>query len=447
MRIRKIARASLAVAGIAALGACDILDVDNPNNLVEESIENPAAASAVVNGTLSLVSDAISSMWEPYLVASDELYWIGSRDAWFELDQGFIGNEFNEFTDAAFPTLGEARWMADRAIGILENHVAETPTADMRKDLARANLYAGVIYMIIGEVQEDFAFSNKTEEAPPVGPSNMAAVFDQAVSRLDEAVSIFASLGESELETRALAIRARAKFSKALWNKTKPTPNTGDPLVASSGAAADAAAVVSRVGTTTDWSWDLQYSSATISNGFAGNVNSRQENAFDPSIAEAASSDRPFDIVGVALDDPIDNVPDPVITTKLNEFKGGDFTNTGNGFAPLSLVDARMMHLILAEEALASGNTGSFTTHINHIRAMDGLTDFSGQISNMDMLKHTRRVNTFLMGLRLFDMYRFGISDALWQGGSDVVTSPGTLLPITIIEIRANCYLNGTCSG
>lgn len=447
MRIRTIARASLAVLAVSALGACDILDVENPNNLVEESIENPAAASAVVNGSLSLVSGAISSMWEPYLVATDELYWIGSRDAWFELDQGFIGNEFNEFTDAAFPSLGEARWMADRSIGILETHVADDPSDDMRRDLARANLYAGVIYMIIGEVQEDFAFSDKTEEAPPVGPSNMAMVFDEAISRLDEAVSIASSLGETELETRALAARARAKFSRSLWGKIKPTPNTSAPLVSDAGAAADAQAVIDMVGATVDWSWDLEYSSSTISNGFAGNVNSRQENAFDPSVAEAASADRPFDIVGVALMDPIDDVPDPVITTKLNEFKGGEFTNTGNGFAPLSLVDARMMHLILAEHALAGGDTGGFATHINHIRAMDGLTDYSGQISDMEMLMHSRRVNTFLMGLRLFDMYRFGISDGLWQGGADVVTAPGTLLPITIIEIRANCYLNGSCSG
>lgn len=447
MRIHTIGRASLAVAGVLALGACDILDVENPNNLVEESIENPAAAAAVVNGSLSLVSQAISSMWEPYLVASDEMYWIGSRDAWFELDQGFISNEFNEFTDAAFPNLGEARWMSDRAVAILEGHVANDPSADMRKDLARANLYAGVAYMLIGEVQEDFAFSDKTQDAPPVGPSNMSMVFDGAISRLDDAVSLAGAVGDDALRTRALAARARAKFSRALWNKVKPTPNTSSPLVADAGAAADAQAVIDAVGATVDWSWDLQYSAATVSNGFAGNVNSRQENAFDPSVAVAESDDRPFDIVGVALMDPIDNVPDPVITTKLNEFKGGEFTNTGNSYAPLSLVDARMMHLILAENALAGGDTGGFATHINHIRAMDGLTDFSGQISNMDMLKHSRRVNTFLMGLRLFDMYRFGISDGLWQGGSDIVTSPGTLLPITIIEIRANCYLNGSCSG
>jgi len=45
-------------------------------------------------------------------------------------------------------------------------------------------------------------------------------------------------------------------------------------------------------------------------------------------------------------------------------------------------------------------------------------------------------------------MYRFGIQDRLWEPNSDAVMAPGTLLPITIIEIRANCNLNGQgCGG
>ena len=47
------------------------------------------------------------------------------------------------------------------------------------------------------------------------------------------------------------------------------------------------------------------------------------------------------------------------------------------------------------------------------------------------------------MGLRLADMYRWGIKDAKWQSGSDAILTPGEMLPITIIEIRANCNLNG----
>ena len=65
------------------------------------------------------------------------------------------------------------------------------------------------------------------------------------------------------------------------------------------------------------------------------------------------------------------------------------------------------MHLILAENSLANGDNAGFTTHINHIRAMDGLTEYSGQIDAQEMLLHTRRVNLFLQGRRLSDHYRF----------------------------------------
>jgi hypothetical protein len=96
------------------------------------------------------------------------------------------------------------------------------------------------------------------------------------------------------------------------------------------------------------------------------------------------------------------------------------------------------MHLILAEAALAAGNTDDFATHINAVRAVDGLSPYTGQIAALDMLKHERRTALFVTGVRLLDMYRFGITDPLWHPNSDVVGRPGTLLPITCIEANSN---------
>ena len=177
------------VTALTLSGCGDLLDVNNPNNLVEESISNAAAASAVVNGSLSLVSSAISQIWQPYLVTSDEVYWIGSRDAWLALDQGFIGNPENEFSDGAFPSVGRGRWMADQAIKILQGHVADDPSFGY--DLARANHFAGIMYTVIGEVMEDFAFSDKTESGPPVGPGSMSTVLDQGIAYLSTAIIRF----------------------------------------------------------------------------------------------------------------------------------------------------------------------------------------------------------------------------------------------------------------
>lgn len=429
------------LAAVLLIPACNILDVDNPNSLLEEDIRKPAAANALVNGTLSLVAEAGAEIWQPVGIIADELVWIGSRDAWQQLDFGFISDPNNEFTDAIFPLLGRARWQADEAELVLLEHTQSITTAQMRRDLARAHLYAGIIYMIIGEVQQDFAFSHKTEPAPPVGADKMHTVLDQAIQKLDKAVTAAQTAGDNDLQTVALAVRARARHSRAIWDKIKPTPQPGNPLVNSPGAVADAQAVLARI--TGDWSYQFRYSASTIANGMAAWINSRGENQFDTLSVVNVSQTNVRQIQSVRLRDPIDDVIDPVITAKLTEWKSGTITATGDVYPPLTVVSARMMRLILAEDALQRNDQTEFRTHINALRDMNGLSPYTGQIPALDILKYERRVNLFLMGLRLNDMYRFGVSDPHWRPNSDAVARPGTLLPITIIEIRANPHLRG----
>lgn len=423
------------------LPACNILDVDNPNNLLEDDVRKASAANALVNGALAAVADATSNKWHEVGIVADELMYIGSRDAWGQLDFGFISNPNNEFTDASFPLLGQARWLADLAEATVLEHSQTITTPAMRKDLARAHLYAGMIYMILGEVQEDFVFSDKTEPGPAVGPAQMKSVLDQAITKLDNAVAAAQAANEADVHTLALAVRARAKHSRAIWDKINPTPNTADPLVSAPGAVADAQAVLARV--TGDWRWDFRYSSSTLANDMAAWINSRGENQFDSVSVVRVAAANVRQITSVRMLDPITNEVDPVILARLLEWKDGNLTGTGNVYPPLTLVSARHMHVILAEDALQRGDDAGFQQHINAIRAMNELPDYTGQISALNMLKHTRRVNLFLSGVRLNDMYRFGESSAHWKPGSDAVSSPGTLLPITIVEIRANPHLGG----
>ena len=432
------------VTALALSGCGDLLDVNNPNNLVEESISQAAAASAVVNGSLSLVSSAISQIWQPYLVTSDEVYWIGSRDAWLALDQGFIGNPENEFSDGAFPSVGRGRWMADQAIKILQGHASGDPSFNY--DLARANHFAGIMYTVIGEVMEDFAFSDKTESGAPVGPGNMSSVLNKGISYLDAAVSSYESLGNADRAVAAKAMRARAHQSRAIWDVINPTASGTFTTVNASAAAADAQAVITAAGgNSADVEYDLVYSSGSQTNSMGGWINDRKENQYSTQLVTLdANNNR----TGVAMMDPIDNIVDPAVTKRMKSWGCGAADGNCGPYSPLTISSTRLMHLILAENALAGGDGATFTTHINHIRAMDGLTAFSGQISNNDMLQHTRRANTMIMGLRLADMYRFGLTDPKWEAQSDAISTPGEMLPITIIEIRANCHLNGQgCGG
>ena len=439
MSIRTFLTRTAALAAVSAFTACGLLDVSNPNDLVEEDIRKIEAASAVVNGTLTLVSSSVSQSWQPYLVTSDELYWIGSRDAWLSLDKGFIDDPLNEFIDGPFPAMGQARWMSDLAIEILAEHVAEAEVAALKAamafHLARANFYSGIIYTVIGEIQEDFAFSDKTEAGEPVGAGNMHTVLDKAIERLGAAITGFQQAGDAGMVMNATAVRARARQSRAIWDEINPSAS-GSGLVNAPQAGADAAAVIETAGgNEADWLFNLTYSSQSATNSMASWINDRKENQIDLSIVTVNAAN---DINGITLKDPIDDIDDPSVIKWLNQWKGGNYLDKGGVYPPLTLASTRMMHIILAENALAGGNEAVFTEHINHIRAMDGLTPFSGQISNTDMLEHMRRVTVMLQGLRLADMYRWGHEDSKWEGPSDAMKCPGVMLPVSIIERRAN---------
>lgn len=236
-------------------------------------------------------------------------------------------------------------------------------------------------------------------------------------------------------------LRARAKHSRAIWDQINPTVKAGTGVVGSSGAATDALAAIALAGgVSADVNYDLTFSATTVANDMADWINDRKENQVDLSLVTINAAK---DVASIVLQDPIDNIVDPAFKKRLEHFRGGAWNTKGVRYTPMAIASTRLMHLIAAEDALSRGDNAGFTMHVNHVRAMDGLTPYSGQVPALDMLKHERRANTFLMGLRLADMYRFGIKDPKWQSGSDAIKTPGMMLPITIIEIRANCYLSG----
>ena len=426
------------IASIIMFLGCS-LDANNPNNLLEEQL-SVSAFSPMVNGLEGVTIRAYGNILAPYSVASDEMIWIGSRDAWQQLNFGNVDNINNEFVDAAFFYVAEARYWADDVIARGEEFSTSNAFSDKnRTDLARAYWYGAITYMVIADMFDDFVVGSvKTEGAPPVGPSNMGSLYDTAVSYLDKALALNAGL------TDALkATKARAIFSKGVWGKTNPV-NTGDPLVNASSAASLAAEALSALGD--DFSVNLITSgSAPDTVGgldIAGEVNDRLEMRLSDTYVISSDAKRP-DAIGdgnpattVSMMDPIDNIADPALYNNVVNF-------TAPGLYPeYPVVSGREMLLIIAESALASGDNDTFTTNINKLRALDGLTPYSGQIGAQDLLEHSRRVNLFLQGRRLSDHYRFASPSEYWISSSPAINSPGSFLPITISEIQSNDNIN-----
>jgi hypothetical protein len=104
------------------------------------------------------------------------------------------------------------------------------------------------------------------------------------------------------------------------------------------------------------------------------------------------------------------------------------------------VVSAREMHLILAEAALARGELAEFTAQVNAVRAFTPeLPAYTGAgVAPLDLLAHMRRVNLFMQGRRLADMYRFGHRDPRWQQTSFAYTTRGCFFPITQTERQSN---------
>ncbi len=440
----------LGVACILVLAACSsLLDVKNPNNVNQSDLSNPASAASQASGVLATVARAWGQILTPYSMATDELSWMGSRDAWQTLDQGTISDPGNEFVDAAFFTVGEARWWADDVIKRLRGFDSASVLPD-RDDLARSYLYGAIIYTMIGNVFDNFPIgSDRTIAAPALGATKMDSVYKVAISYATSGIAVAQATGNVELQLDLTAERAVARYYLALWAKlNNPPPATvpiASPLVNDAAAVADANAALTLAGGS-DWRYQFQYSASTITTDIGFEVNERQEMRIGStyvypicSVSGCTSGGKVVTVDSLRLKDPMDNKADPELTRFLLNNTDGFLKLTRYG--PLTFLSARELQLIVAEAALAAGDNTGFQNAINAERARDGLTAYTGAgPTPLAMLQYERQRNLFLQGKRLADQYRFGVAADLWQTGSEAFTAPGTFLPITISERIANSY-------
>lgn len=426
----------LVMSVLAAVSGCGILDVDNPNNVVQEDLEQPTAVTALVNGAQLLLAVNLGRVVNDMGLAADELIHIGSLDDWRNIDQGHLSDFSNGAIDLDFNGAGEMRWTADEAIRLLEMFVQDDPAnAILRGELARAYVLGAYAYVLIAETFDDFVFSDRTEPGAAIGENQMVGLFDTAIARLGQAIEIGRADGLTEWEVRALALRARARHSRAIWENLNPPGQTpSEPLVWDPMMIADARAVLGA--RPADWRYQFEYDAATTGQSRVSSfLFSRAEVQIGPAFAETDPTN-PRDLIGYRIMDPIDDVIAPAFAATADAFVG-DF------FPSITVTSAREMRLILAEAALAEGDVDGFTTEINAVRMLDGLSPFAGQVDAPALLEHSRAVNLFFQGRRLSDLYRFGLTSARWEPASAAARTPGTYLPIGITERQSNPNLGG----
>lgn len=458
---RLVAGLLTTVFAVGLTGCDSLLDVENPNNVVQSDLENPEAVTALVNGALALTSSSLANVALSTAAMSDELLFTGSQNWAAELDRGIFDTPSGR-SDAITNALAQATWTAEEALAL----AAEVGASDL--DLMRANLYSGLLHMTIADVMEDFAFSDRTEVSAPVGPANMQGVYDTAIQRLEAAEAL--ASGANLLKVQAAL--ARAHWGRALWPHMQGAiPTSGvdpnDYLINSAAAVGYAEDVIAAIGPTDDWAFTLEFASASGSNPQGSWINSRQEFVFSDAYAVADNSGKAVrrdstdvDNDGITTNerditllDPIDNIPDQGAQEIITAFVENLL------YAPLRVVTARELHLILAEAALVDGAMAEFETHINHVRALKSANSpldhtpwdmvqagLGNHPEAIDMLYHERMANLINMpSRRLWDHYRFGVPSPRWGNASSAVLNPGQVLVIGQDERVSNCFILGTC--
>ena len=438
-RGRAVARAAAAVLGLAVAG-CTIFDtnVQNPNAVEEGALADPASAATQANGLGGAVTRALTSIYGPYAVASDELSWVGSREHWGQLDVGDVSDPQNEYTNAAYPLMSEVRWLSDYVIARLEGF-DEAGTLRNRADLGRTYVYAAIAYITIGDMYDDFVLtSDRLVAAAPIGEANMTVAYDSAIGYLDRGLVLAQEINNVELQRQILGLRARAHFSRAVWLKLRPARTApADPYVNNAAANADATAALAVM--SSDYRFRLTPTTAnTGTNNVGSEMNSRQEIRAGGEYVNpdpARNNLTPLaGLAGIKLVDPISGEPDPVIARAIDDCCRVSSTTQ----LPMTMTSAREMHLILAEAAISEGNIPMAMTRINAVRELDGLPAWDGVTpSPRAMLIHERRVNLFFQGRRLHDLYRFGLLADRWLPTS-IAARKACFFPVATIERQSN---------
>ena len=431
---RRVRTGALAVVAGVLLAGCGLFntDVKNVNAVTEDALSNVTAATSLVNGLGGALQNAVNGVSGVSGAASDELQWSGSREYWNLLNGGDVGDPVNEYSNGTYPYLSQARWQGDYTVKKLEGFGA---TLLSRADLARAYIFAGTAYLFIGENYEDFIISSdRTEAGANIGEANMRITHDSAIAYFTKAVTLATTLNNIELQRQALGLRARARFSKAVWTSLRaPRGFPANPLINDAGATADATAALAVMGGSYLFRLTptAQNGGGYFNTGFE--INQRLELRAGSAYVNGTTTAVTAGIAGIKLNDPVSGTPDATLAKAIDyccRLASGQFV----GFA---LTSSKEMYLILAEAALAAGNTAAFTTNINAARAIDAKPAWSGTPVALDILIHERRVGLFMAARRLTDMFRFNQPDPSWLPIRAVTKRP-CFFPISFDERTQN---------
>jgi starch-binding outer membrane protein, SusD/RagB family len=387
----------LAIGALAALalGACGLLDTEQPNIIDPGTLNSPAGAEALRNGALAdftFVKDGDGTQFVDGLILtagllSDEFVHSTTPPSEQEIDQRSTAL-INPGLSDVYRNLHKARAGAELAAEALQKYLVD-PTATT--EIAEMQAIAGFTYLYFGE---DFCsgvpFSKVRGDTVTYGlPQTTTEIFTTALAKFDSALAQ-PGLAEDDGTITNLATVGRAR---ALLDLDQFTD------------ASDAAATVPE-----DFTFDTEHADSpqrlqnaiwSYTNGGLWSVSDVEGGNGLPYI----SAEDPRVQVD-SLDDDEDGFADPgldLITPQYSLLKYPDAAS------PIPVADGIEAQLIVAEAQLQANNLSGMRTTLNGLRATIGLPALATPGSfdaGVDMLFSERAFWLYATGHRLGDMRR-----------------------------------------
>lgn len=377
------------------LGGCtdflnDLVGVDAPDRITAATYEVPENVPTLMAGAVADFECALTGYVAASGVAGDEIMITDALTAPELLDKrqwetrglgaawGTSTCDFwSEGTPPIYRPMATARWQADNVLTLLEGWTDEE-VANRDLQIAKAAVYAGYALTILGEVMCEVPL----DIGAPMSPD---AIFAEAESRFDRAVTAAQSVGES----------ADAFLNMARVGLARARLNAGD--VGGAGTAAQsvpAGFVKNAVYSTT---------STRRYNDVFGYVQGNST-TIDPHY-------RAMQFDGV--DDPRVPVFDTGRLTPGVNLPLWDQTKYGARDVAIEIATYEEAQLILAEAEVAAGNLSAAVDIINALHAAAGLpATFSSSDATeiMDQIIYERQAEFFLEGHRFGDIRRYNVA-------------------------------------
>ena len=186
--LRKAARAGLLVLTVVGLAACSkVLDVDNPAQLDESLLDDPALVDVLVGGVVGDFQNMCSDpfVWRGRMFTDEQITGVNWEQT-ARLSQRIVQYDEGD-ADLMFSQLSRARSQADSIAGRLKGGLSESPSND--PELAMVLAYAGYSYIILADAMCEATVNVGSTLYQPV------ELYGIAIERFNEAMAIANAAG------------------------------------------------------------------------------------------------------------------------------------------------------------------------------------------------------------------------------------------------------------